>query len=185
MKTSDLNFGILPDKKIKIPVWRAYEFIFSGGFSIVFMLHGIIHISDGAFGTHFYKSDKDMVDVLFGILLVVPALFHVYRIINYPGIIFTKDHVMIPPVIFYHWKVKTLYYHKIKEISFGTYKEPYRVSCKENIRIKFPKHDFKNKLWIEFDKELCKRHIQSFMDMGNKNKAKNLYETYQEILSAG
>lgn len=185
MKTSDLNFGNLPDKKIKIPVWRAYEFIFSGGFSIIFFLHGIIHITDGAFGTHFYKSDKDMVDVLFGILLLVPAIFHLYRIINYQGIIFTRDHVIIPPVVFYHWKTKTLHYNKIKEITFGTYKKPYKVSCKNNIWIHFPKHDFKNKLWIEFDKELCKRHIQSFMVQGKKKQAKDLYYTYQEILSAG
>jgi hypothetical protein len=182
MKNLNINFKetFFADKLIKIPIWQFYEFIFSIPFSLVLLYVGIIAISDGLFDTHYTEPNLGMPGVFMGIVFIFPSIHLVRRIIKYPGIIFTKDYVVIPPVRFFHWSTRIIHYNKIIEINFGSFKFDYRILLDNNKWITFPQHNNTNMLWGEFNDELCRRHVQAFKAMGKNKKAKELYESYED-----
>jgi len=177
-----LKITSFDDKVFKISIWKFYEFLFTIPFFLVLLYVGIIAISDGLFNTHFTEPNLGMVGVFIGIVFLFPSIFLVHRIIKYPGITFTKDYVIIPPVRFYHWRTRIIHYNEIKEISFGNFKYHYRILCDNNKWISFPMHNHTNILWNEFNDELCRRHIQSFIAMGKNKQAKELYESYEDLI---
>lgn len=162
------NYSPLMDKIIRIPLWKSIQTLFCLPFSFVLFVLGISAVSDGLFDTHFTRPNLGIIGVMIGIVFLLPLFLFIYRLIKYPGIIFTKDFVIISPVLFYHWRKKIIYYNKIKKIEFGGLKHGYRILCDGNKWINFPKHNSTNKLWDEFDHELCKRRSKALKEMGKQ-----------------
>ena len=152
------------EKIIKIPLWQSYDLLIYLPFFLALSIIGFSAIIDGFFDTHLMKPNLGMIGVILGIACIVPLYLLLHRIIKYPGIIFTKDYVIIPPVKIYHWRKRIIHYNKIKKIVFGGSKYDYKVLCDDNKCINFPKHNSTNKLWYDFDHELSKRYSKAIKE---------------------
>ena len=170
MKKPKNNFkeSLFQDKIIRVPLWKSFVGL---PVPVLFFL-GVTTISDGLFDTHLWKPNLGMSGVIMGIVFLVISILLVHRIIKYPGIIFTKDTLIIPPVKFHHWKNIIIPYDKITSINSS--KHQVFVYCGDK-EITIKKHNSTNNLWSEFMYELHSRHERVLKAMRKYEKAKELY----------
>ncbi len=154
------NYSPLPDKIIRIPIWCPFEIFFALPSPILFFL-GITFISDGYFDTRLWKPNLGTPVVIIGFILLFISIHFFYRLIKFPGIIFTRDTVIIPPVRFLHWRRKVVPYAEITNVSGSKFQ--CFIYC-GNKKITITKHNNKHNLWNEFRRELHNRHKKALKE---------------------